>query len=110
MKKRPKAFSCDLCPFSTIEKDQIVQHMQKEHLKSNLMQCDYCTANFDSLSSLIFHKNKHHNFNNTQFNCQFCLHRFDNKEDLVAHRKKHYAEKAANRKKMMEVGLKKRSK
>ncbi len=58
-----KIFKCEQCDFSTANKQNLKNHIQRIHLgikKSEKVKCPYCPKHYQSYSSLHAHKQKHH--------------------------------------------------
>lgn len=88
-------YECDLCQRVYKSKTGIRQHMQ-QHVNPSPAQptiaCDECPMRFVSLSRLLFHKKKTHQFGSgatNGFQCAFCPKTFAQSEGRSRHMRQH---------------------
>lgn len=69
-KYKAKLINCSLCPFMTYIQHHMDYHMNSEHLKQRIYQCDKCEYSGYNLSMLNSHANSHSPVH--RFRCEDC--------------------------------------
>lgn len=69
-KYKAKLINCPLCPFVTYIQHHMDYHMNSEHLKQRIYQCDKCEYSGYNLSMLNSHANSHSPIH--RFRCEDC--------------------------------------
>lgn len=78
-------FQCDLCDFTSSDKDDLVSHLVNKHLPKAAYMCDSCHYRTDDRSEFRDHQKFGHIQIARSFKCPSCPHKFYDKNSLRQH-------------------------
>jgi hypothetical protein len=87
--KIPFEILCDHCEQTFTCRQDLKDHIKKDHEKPENFQCDMCPKQFNNKSSLKNHRNHFHDLIPKQFKCEICMKEFKQKCALSKHYKIH---------------------
>ena len=79
-------FKCCNCDYTTILEENLKIHIAQNHIKAEIIKCDFCPFKHHNETDIQYHKLLKHNW------CKYCDKEFGNKLEVTEHLKNHIKE------------------
>uniref|UniRef100_A0A336MKI2 CSON003046 protein n=1 Tax=Culicoides sonorensis TaxID=179676 RepID=A0A336MKI2_CULSO len=77
-------FECDICKWKSKTKSALYSHMKSLHMEKSFHSCEYCDAQYKSISGLKYHIIQYHSTDTTMQKCHLCD--FETKQEFLLRR------------------------